>query len=126
MMATDKLDEVYNLIQELEIDSSLKKRFRKVVNEMNLNPELIGMYYNYDEELKKSNAAILRSIKEEFARESFEKGEKHGEAKSKKEMVINSYKENISFETISKICKISLAKVNKIIEDYKRNHENNN
>ena len=38
-----------------------------------------------------------------------------------KELVINSYKENIALGTISKICKISLAKVNKIIEDYKRN-----
>ena len=86
------------------------------------------MYYNYDEELKKSNAAILRSIKEEFARENFEKGFKVGLKRAKqrlankeKEMVINFYKENIDLETISEICKISLTKINKIIEDYKRN-----
>ena len=62
MMVTDRIEEIYNLIEELEVDSSLKRMFRMVVNEMHLSPELIGMYYNYDEKLKKSNAAILKSI----------------------------------------------------------------
>ncbi len=61
-MVTDRIEEIYNLIEELEVDSSLKRMFRMVVNEMHLSPELIGMYYNYDEKLKKSNAAILKSI----------------------------------------------------------------
>ena len=143
MMATDKLDEVYKLIEELEIDSSLKKRFRKVVNMMNTSIDLTGLYYNYDERQKALDDYIKESVREEFAKENFEKGEKRGlkigekrgeqrglkigeqrgEANKEKEMVINMYKDNALIEKICKYANLPIKKVNKIIEDYKRNHE---
>ena len=122
MMATDNIEEVNELIKALNTEKIVKDKMMEVISKM-MQDGMLSLYYYPDEEQKRLDASLLDWYKQEGEKIGFKRGEKRGEerlAKEKKEMVINSYKENIALETISKICKISLAKVNKIIEDYKK------
>ena len=77
------------------------------------NKNLESIWYNRKDEQDRLDRSLLEAYKLD--------GIDEGRSEQQKDMVINSYKEKIPFETIAKICKLSLKQVNNIINDYKKN-----
>ncbi len=81
------------------------------------NKNLESIWYNRKDEQDR----LDRSLLEAYRLDGLDEGKSEGRAEQQKDVVINSYKEKIPFETIAKICKLSLKQVNNIINDYKKN-----
>ena len=126
MMATDRIEEVKELIRALNTEKEIKDKMMEVISNM-MQDGILSLYYYPDEEQKRLDDALLDLYK----REGEKIGEKRGEqrvlklgeqrlAKEKKEMVINMYKDNALIEKICKYVNLPIKKVNEIIEDYKK------
>jgi len=85
----------------------IKELIEGVLSNMNKNEELVVNYYDPKEENERINQSIISEVK----RKSF----KEGIEQKEKEIVLNMYKENFSLEMISKISKLSVDEINKII-----------
>ena len=136
LLVTDKLSIAKECIDKFELDMDEKIR-EKLKGGLELmyskdESELLDSnitededdYYNQSYlEMKQEILDYAKSVteKEEFKKEvakaetnALEKGREENQ----KDVIVNSYKENIPVEIIAKICKTSLAKVNKIIKEY--------
>ncbi len=69
-------------------------------------------------EKEKGREEGLEEGLEKGREEGIEEGLEKGREENQKDVIVSSYKENIPVEIIAKICKTSLAKVNKIIKEY--------
>ena len=117
MLATWKYQEVIKLIEKLRTKEELKEKIKEVVRKMFKDKNFESIWYNRKDEQDR----LDRSLLEAYRLDGLDEGKSEGRAEQQKDVVINSYKEKIPFETIAKICKLSLKQVNNIINDYKKN-----
>ena len=108
-------------LNEVDADSLLKLTMKEMVDDMKNDEELCVLFYDKEEEKKK----IWDSIREEYGemvkKESFDKGLEQGIEQGieqkEKEMILSMKEEGLNLETISKITKLSIEKIEKILKD---------
>ena len=76
------------------------------------NKNFESIWYNRKEEQDRLDRSLLEAYRLD--------GIEEGRSEQQKDTAINMYKDKIPFETIAKICKLSLKQVNNIINDYKK------
>ena len=102
---------------------------------MNEDEELKVRYYDFLEETKALNAAIIRDEKrkariagleegrqegiEQGRKEGIEQGIKEGKFESQKEIIQNMYHNDMDINLIKEITKLPIEDIKKIIEDIK-------
>ena len=122
ILETDK-EKFEKLVLSIKMDKEIKEQLERIVMDLNVDDELVTKYYDLEEERRKMNEAILETKKQQFIKEAKEEGIKEGikegVLEKEKEVVINMYKENFSNEVISKVTKLSLEEIDKIINDNK-------
>ena len=96
------------------LDSDLVEDEDDYYNQSYLEMKQEILDYAKSETVAKAETNALARGREE----GLEKGLENGREEKEKDVIVNSYKENIPVEIIAKICKTSLAKVNKIIKEY--------
>ena len=72
----------------------------------------------YNQSYLEMKQEILDYANSETVKKAENNALEKGQEQKEKDVIVNSYKENIPVEIIAKICKTSLAKVNKIIKEY--------
>lgn len=85
MLATNELKEVCELVRELEVKEKLKEKIVEVIKDMNMDTELMGLYYDYKKEQKEMNAEVVEAFKKEIYEEQYNKGIKKGRKLEKDE-----------------------------------------
>ena len=108
-MKISKEEDFKKIIDLIRIKPEIKELMEGVMKTMNENEEFVGRYYDWKEENDRINQAI---IKEEKA-ESF----KEGILETKKEVVLNMYKDKVSTEIISQYTNLTLEEVETIINN---------
>ena len=100
------------LVNNIKMNNDIKEQLERIVMDLNVDDELITKYYDLDEERKKMNEAILKASRERFVKEAREEGR----FESKKEIILNMYKENFSLKIISKETNLSIEEIKNIID----------
>ena len=83
---------------------------------MNENEELKIRYYDFLEETRALNAAIIRDEKRKARKEGLAEGKVEEKSLKEQELVRNMYKENVDINLISKYTNLSKKKIEKIIK----------
>ena len=88
---------------------------------MNKDLSLVSGYYNWRDEQDKMNKSIINEVKRKSLQEGIEQGIEQGIQKNQREIVINMYKKNISFDDMKELTNLSYEEVNKIIKESSNN-----
>ena len=135
LLVTNKLSIAKKCIDkiDLDIDKKVRELLKGGLEDMyskDSSDLLTGDFLEDEEsylELKKeildfANSETVKKVEKEARKDERTKalkiGRAEGRVETQKDTIINSYKENIPLETIARICKTSLSKVNKIIKEY--------
>lgn len=110
-MVTKSEEEFNKCLSMLKTRSNIKTLIEEVSEDMNQNEGLKIRYYDFMEETKLINESILDETKD--------KGREEGRRETKKEMIINFYKNGVPLELISKASSLPKEKVREIIDSAK-------
>ena len=108
-MMVDNQNDFHNIVSEVRMKPEIKELMEGIVRKMNSDESLVTEYRSWKEENRLINEAIINEVSEKRFNE--------GIAKTKKEMVLNLYKENITLEVIAKCANLTIEEVKKIIDD---------
>ena len=136
IMATNKYDEVKELVARLHIKEEIKERMMEVIENMMGEGEL-GLYYYPDQEKKDFDEALLELCRKEGISLGMSKGINIGRAEGinigrsegltlgraeqQRDIIINMYKANEVIEKISKYTELPIKKIKQVINDYLKN-----
>ena len=95
----------------------IKELIEGVLDNINKDLTLVSGYYNWRDEQDKMNKSIINEVK----RKSLKEGIEQGIQKNQREIVINMYKKNISFDDMTELTNLSYEEVNKIIKESSNN-----
>ena len=101
--------EFMKCINKVEMSSEIRREMEGVLDNMCKDQKLVSRYYNREEEERRIQEGIYKEIAEN----------------TKKEMIIEMYKDNVSLEKISTYSSLSSSEVEKIINDYLAQKESN-
>ncbi len=122
-MYTKKKDEFEKCLSEMSTEIDIKKEMKEVCIRMNEDEELKVRYYDFLEETKALNAAIIRDEKRKARiaglEEGRQRGRQEGKLESQKEIIQNMYHNNMDINLIKEITKLPIEDIKKIIEDIK-------
>lgn len=122
-MYTKKKQEFERCISEISMEKNLKREMREVCTRMNEDEELKVRYYDFLEETKALNEAIIRDEKRKARKEGLEEGREEGRTDGRtqglKEIVINMYSKNMDINLIQEATNLSLNEIKKIIKEKK-------
>ena len=104
-MYTKKNNEFLKIIDEINIGDDVKSIIKEVSRDMNNDSDLRIKYYNWEEENKLMRDSIIHEVRT-----------KSSEA-TRREMIINLYKNGVSLELISKSANLTKEEVLKIISE---------
>ena len=93
----------------------IKELMEGVLTDMVSDEEMYGRYYNWKEEQEKLNNSIIAEERDDAKKEGFEQGIQ----KTKREIVLKMYNDNLPIETISNYTNLSLEEIKNIINTYK-------
>ena len=81
----------------------IKELIEGVLDNINKDLTLVSGYYNWRDEQDKMNKSIINEVK----RKSLKEGIEQGIQKNQREIVINMYKKNISFDDMTELTNLS-------------------
>ena len=126
-MYTKKIEDFEKCLSEISMERDIKEELEEVCTRMNDNEELKVRYYDFLEETRALNEAIIRDEKRRARKDGLAEGRAEGIAKGKaegkaegrsetqREVILNMYKDNLDLTTIAKYAGITVEKVKKII-----------
>ena len=121
LIYTDKEEEFEQITLELTSKRKIRKVIKEVSTRMTEDEVLTVRYVDFLEENKKINQSIINDERRKAKLAGFEKGqrigEKIGEEKKEREMILSMYYKNIDINVISDISKLSLSEVKQIIDE---------
>lgn len=114
-MVVDKQEDFINILEEVRTRPEIKELMEGVLTDMVGDEEMYGRYYNWKEEQEKLNNSIIAEERDDAKKEGFEQGIQ----KTKREIVLKMYNDNLPIETISNYTNLSLEEIKNIINTYK-------
>ena len=113
----DKKKDFMKCIKKVEMNPEIRREMEGVLDNMCRDQKLVSRYYNREEEERRIQEGIYKEIAEKTATETREA--------TKKEMIIEMYNQNINFDIISTVSKLTSSEVEKIINDYLAQEKSN-
>ena len=110
-MVTKDNKEFLKIINKINIGNDVKSIIKEVSCDMNNDSDLRIKYYNWEEENKLMNDSIIDEVRTD--------GISEGSETTRREMIINMFKDNLPLETIAKYSNLSEEEVLKIISEQK-------
>ena len=111
-MYTKKNNEL-KIIDEINIGDDVKSIIKEVSRDMNNDSDLRIKYYNWEEENKLMRDSIIHEVRTKGIND----GIAQGSEATRREMIINLYKNGVSSDLISKSANLSKEEVLKIISE---------
>ena len=120
-MRVNNMNEYEKIINEIEVNNKVKGIMKGVTYKMNNDDELWTRYISKEEDEKMILNGIIEEERETSHAKGKEEGIKQGILKgtlqTKKDMVINMYKDKISLEKISQYVKLPIEEIEEIIKE---------